>query len=401
VGSVPQIAGFEPTFDFEPFLLPAANAVELHKLLPAKASFPALLNAYVGRGTTKDKAIIALTDLDNDKVLQPRAAAGQFPNLEMVMPPLQNAVLRISVNPSLLIPVLTQMKDFNDNPAKDAVVFSFFGAKPEDSQFRIDAHNEDTGQDMTAVVMPMRYSPEISRSQALSMLRRYEQSVRRIREEFGVNPEGTVLVDAGTVLAVADGYGGSTVKLLSEEGATADARVYETEEEAVAVIRRFHERTLLVGESLQSLRSVVRNVPVEFAGRRHMLLVLKELDDDEAPVRAVLVKDGALEDLSLKAEEIVDVLPYETRQDALAFAERIERGELLLPQEADADGSVLSHAEESAPEPLDEAQAVIAEALDATSEEVEGGDPHVVYDPEMVEEESDDEAEDDPADSGE
>lgn len=97
-------------------------------------------------------AYIGVTDLETPRVYQPRKLAGTFPNIEMVTPAIGRELYKAGFNVDLFISVLKQMSDFLKAERLPVATLRFYG---ERNAVRIDAHNSDTEQEMTAVIMPV------------------------------------------------------------------------------------------------------------------------------------------------------------------------------------------------------------------------------------------------------
>lgn len=138
------------TKDFKPFLLPKKMAQEIERALPKKSSIPVLECAAV----TVDedgKASIVVTDLESTRTWKPNMS-GNFPDYERVMPKLENAEYQCCYDARLLVRVLNEVGAFSSDPHKADCILSFQGP---DQAVRID-RRDGSGQEITAVVMPMR-----------------------------------------------------------------------------------------------------------------------------------------------------------------------------------------------------------------------------------------------------
>jgi hypothetical protein len=155
VDSFPQVPGIPPaTLDFKPFLLPAAEAQKIAKSLPKKTTIPALLHA--GISTPADDSednLIFVTDPEAAQSFRIRKVKGNFPDHNRVMPKPDDSRFQIALDARLLRTVLGTLDSFVDSRQNAPVRFYF---KSPNEALRIDADNGETGQHMTAVVMPMR-----------------------------------------------------------------------------------------------------------------------------------------------------------------------------------------------------------------------------------------------------
>lgn len=136
----------------ESFLLGAEDAVKIEKALPRKSAIPALLGAAV---SVKDgQPIVCVTDLELPQVFRPKPTPGQFPQYEKVIPAADVVpAVRVMLSASYLASIAKFAAEFNGKgEAKDGVLLTVYGA---DKVVRFDAGNEETGQAMTALLMPM------------------------------------------------------------------------------------------------------------------------------------------------------------------------------------------------------------------------------------------------------
>jgi DNA polymerase III sliding clamp (beta) subunit (PCNA family) len=150
VDSFPIVAGAPALTDtFKPFILGTDAARDIAKSLPKKTTIPILANA--GIGFEAEKPVIVTTDLENPKVFRPHALEGQFPNFDVVMPK-DKPTFQITVNSEYLAKIAKAFSDFQPKTSK-GLRMSFYD---KGSSIRFDAVNGDTGQGMTAVLMPIR-----------------------------------------------------------------------------------------------------------------------------------------------------------------------------------------------------------------------------------------------------
>lgn len=164
--AVPSPTGvdFAAVADWKPFILPAGEALDIAKALPKKSTIPILQNAFIGSKTdVNGTAQIAVTNLDQFRVFNPRKLEGNFPDWKRVIPkPEENPpALCVSIDAALLARVLKQVESFRGDVRQPFCRMYFWGDKKEsgvllcNNAIRIDADN-DTGQHFTGVVMPGR-----------------------------------------------------------------------------------------------------------------------------------------------------------------------------------------------------------------------------------------------------
>jgi len=153
----PPIGGMDPpVLNWKPFLLSVRSALEIAKALPRKPPLPILQYAAVSAETDNgEQAVLGVSDLHSGNVFRAPKLGGSFPDLYRVIPDRKKASIRIAVDASLLALVLKQIADMCSREGAAYCELSLYG--PERA-IRIDAKT-DEGQDVLAVVMPMRMSP--------------------------------------------------------------------------------------------------------------------------------------------------------------------------------------------------------------------------------------------------
>jgi hypothetical protein len=155
--------------DFKPFLIPSSDALDLIKAIPKKQPIPILDNVAVTLPADPEgDPILVITDLQQNKTY--RAAQEKdpkrketFPDFNRVMPKVEKAVFEVHFDCALLGRVMRQIENFNRSGSTGMAPARIRFYDPEvhdghysDSAIRIDAVNDETGQELTAVVMPMR-----------------------------------------------------------------------------------------------------------------------------------------------------------------------------------------------------------------------------------------------------
>ncbi|HTG95751.1 MAG TPA: hypothetical protein VL866_24335 [Pyrinomonadaceae bacterium] len=158
----PLIDNVTPLAEFEPFLIPAAQAAAIVKAIPNERQLPALNHALIGVNGDGQSKVIATTDLETKTVFKvdesPQPPSKQFPKWEKAIPDGEPvAVATLDLN--LLLPALKAMAAFGPDRTKSVTmrVYKSEHDKPDRSftPVRFDARNWDTGQHMTVVAMPM------------------------------------------------------------------------------------------------------------------------------------------------------------------------------------------------------------------------------------------------------
>ena len=152
----PVVPGAPPaTNEFDPFLLDSDTAKIIERALPRKDTYPVLLNAALGyevRDNLASMPVVTVTDLQTPQSFRPRRVDGTFPNYEAVIPRGEVKV-RFAVNAGYLAEIAKFAKDFTGDSQCHKVVVTVYD---KHTAIRFDAHNSDTDQGMTALLMPLR-----------------------------------------------------------------------------------------------------------------------------------------------------------------------------------------------------------------------------------------------------
>ena len=83
----PNGVDFAPAADWKPFILPAGEALDIAKAIPKKSTVPICQNAFIGAKTdVNGTAQIAVTNLEQFRVFNPRKLEGNFPDWKRVIP---------------------------------------------------------------------------------------------------------------------------------------------------------------------------------------------------------------------------------------------------------------------------------------------------------------------------
>lgn len=158
-GIIPDIPGVEPSMKFDPFSIPKKAALDIEKAIPKDKSFPGLGRVVIdGKRTDEgEKAVLAVADTERTQIFQP-TKVGEFVKYESVIPAKSKEKFSIDLDPILLASLAESAVGFTpaDTGAGRAgkrVTLRFYA---DDKAIRLDAHNSETGQDWTAVLMPLR-----------------------------------------------------------------------------------------------------------------------------------------------------------------------------------------------------------------------------------------------------
>lgn len=148
----PATEGIEPTDSFPPFILPTDAALDVAKSIPKRAINPIYHSVAIGaKSSVNGTVVMAVPDLDNPRVFQPRKIDGQYPNVDQVIPKREDAKFTISFDLELLSKLTGHLAKMADGKNHEAV-FTFTGAE---SPVRIDLQTTDS-QDVVAVLMPVK-----------------------------------------------------------------------------------------------------------------------------------------------------------------------------------------------------------------------------------------------------
>jgi hypothetical protein len=147
----PAIPGFTASEITTSFMISAKDALDVAKALPSKSVIPILLNAFVDAAPA-ETARIAVTDLDTARIFDCKKAAGQFPNIDQVIPKDDDAEIAIALNPDYLGDLLRALTPITKKDAHACIL----RIKDPETQIRIDFENADTGQKGIGVLMPMQ-----------------------------------------------------------------------------------------------------------------------------------------------------------------------------------------------------------------------------------------------------
>jgi DNA polymerase III sliding clamp (beta) subunit (PCNA family) len=150
----PRVPGFTPNGSPKSFLLPVDAAKTIQKAVP-KTHIPVVNHAAItGTGDENKPVAIAVTDLDNPQVFQPRPVTGQYPNTDIVIPKDDAAaVFQFTVRADYLAELCKAIQDFaGDGKYRPGIAtLTFYGPS---KAVRLDARNENTDQNLIAILMP-------------------------------------------------------------------------------------------------------------------------------------------------------------------------------------------------------------------------------------------------------
>lgn len=158
--SFPVIDGVSPIERFEPFLIPATQAIAVTKAIPNERQLPALNHAVIGLNGDGKSKVIATTDLETKTVFKVEESTRvQFPRWDRVFNELADEpIATVTFDLNLLLPALKALSAFGADRAK-IVTMRIYGSDKDladrsQTPVRFDAQNWDTKQHMTVIVMP-------------------------------------------------------------------------------------------------------------------------------------------------------------------------------------------------------------------------------------------------------
>lgn len=148
----PQMEGINPAASVNGGVsLSVEDAKRIEKMLPKKSTIPILVNAALDPGEVKAETVkVGMTDLETPQVLSCQRQTGQFPNWEIVIPK-DEPVLTIDLDAKLLGELLDYVAKFDDREHR--VKLTLYN---QDKAIRLDAHNDESGQDFMGLLMPLR-----------------------------------------------------------------------------------------------------------------------------------------------------------------------------------------------------------------------------------------------------
>jgi hypothetical protein len=157
----PLIDGVTPTAEFDPFLIPAAQAAAITKAIPNERLLTALNNAQIGVNGDGKSKVIATTDLEAKTVFKVEEetdpAKKHFPVWDRAIPETE-PIATVTFDLNLLLPALKALAAFGPDRVKTATMRVYASDKDLPDRIctpvRFDSQNWQTEQHMTVVVMP-------------------------------------------------------------------------------------------------------------------------------------------------------------------------------------------------------------------------------------------------------
>ena len=154
----PKVDGCDPTVTFpnyEPgeggklpgFLLPVGAAKKITKAIPTNGKLPCLRRVAFDPVAES----FAVTDLETPTTYRPREVEGTYPNVDAIWPK-GEPVLTVAFNAKILGPVLAFMAEHTEK-GQHKIELDLYDPN---SAMVVRAIDEDTRQEMKAIVMPLR-----------------------------------------------------------------------------------------------------------------------------------------------------------------------------------------------------------------------------------------------------
>jgi len=151
-GEFPKHDGFQASDDFAPFLLPAASAKDILKLLPKKSVIPlAQCVAVDAEKTNENGRACLLVQRPDFQPLNIGKESGTFPDYQKVFPQ-DSPEFSLRVNAHYLKRLAQAAAAFTDT-RDDAIMIHYYGGA---NPIRLEAERQETGQRWTALLMPLR-----------------------------------------------------------------------------------------------------------------------------------------------------------------------------------------------------------------------------------------------------
>ena len=152
----PIVSGINAESGTNPILLASKDALAIAKALPKKIKIPILNSVIVGEAQNGTRSL-GVSDGSCSQVISTKIPEGRFPNLDQCFeaPALGPPPVCFTVDAKKLIALLETILECSSAKDLCPVTFTFFDSN---HPVRLDAANETTGQQISAVIMSM--SPE-------------------------------------------------------------------------------------------------------------------------------------------------------------------------------------------------------------------------------------------------
>ncbi len=155
----PVTDGIEPADYFTPFLMDRGTALQVVKGIPKKGNESSRIVAVDCSTEAGETATVAVNENIRQSITRSRKGTAPYPEIDKVIPDRDSARFTISLDAELMAALMTQFAAFGryHKSQSPQVVLRIYGPA---SAIRID--EDGMGQNMTAVLMPMRMTePEV------------------------------------------------------------------------------------------------------------------------------------------------------------------------------------------------------------------------------------------------
>lgn len=147
----PPMTGIEAAEWFTPFCIDRETALRIAKSIPTKGEPETRMVAVDTNTEVNGDAIMAWNELLRESIVRSKKIEHEYPQLDRVIPEKDRAKITVCVNPYLLAALASAFERFAKTQGALQVVIRLYGP---DKGIRFDA--EGDGQEITAVLMPMR-----------------------------------------------------------------------------------------------------------------------------------------------------------------------------------------------------------------------------------------------------
>jgi len=157
----PNPEGMEDAENFTPFLMDRESALSIAKVMPKRdpdAPENSMAMLDVSTEAESDSTLAVIGDIRRQILKSIKRDASKFPNIDAVVPRIEDARFEIRFNADILVPVLRLFQKFaGDGASMSTITMRLYEAH---AGVRIDADGPE--QKMIAVVMPLRSVETVS-----------------------------------------------------------------------------------------------------------------------------------------------------------------------------------------------------------------------------------------------
>ncbi len=134
--------------DFEPFSMPADEAIALAKMF-VKSDTPDGNIVAVQPGNDQGVSAFALRQARKEKIFKMECSIAEFPNYETIFNTVDKEIAYVTIDLNLFIPLLRHMKSISGGPVR-------IGIYGTEKPVRLDCIDDLTKQSARALIMPMK-----------------------------------------------------------------------------------------------------------------------------------------------------------------------------------------------------------------------------------------------------